>query len=215
MKKAKLFFSRLWSPLRTRFASLQKKGQVSFFDRCKALTKRPLLFCFLLPFTIMLLVYIAMGVFPFGKNSVLVLDLNGQYVYFFEALRSFIYGDSSLLYSFSRALGGEFLGIYAYYLASPLSYIVALFPKKCILEALFLMILTKLGLCGLSFGYMLKSKANTRNLTTIIFSSVYALSSYVVIMQHNTMWIDNVFMLPLIVLGVDSLISEGKYKLFV
>ncbi|MBQ1244608.1 MAG: YfhO family protein, partial [Clostridia bacterium] len=163
----------------------------------------------------MLLVYIAMGVFPFGKNSVLVLDLNGQYVYFFEALRSFIYGDSSLLYSFSRALGGEFLGIYAYYLASPLSYIVALFPKKCILEALFLMILTKLGLCGLSFGYMLKSKANTRNLTTIIFSSVYALSSYVVIMQHNTMWIDNVFMLPLIVLGVDSLISEGKYKLFV
>ncbi len=218
MKKVKYDFSRLFHSLSSFFSSLFKNEngeRRSFRDSFKALLKKPLLFCFLLPFTIMLLVYIAIGVFPFGKNSVLVLDLNGQYVYFFEALRSFIYGDSSLLYSFSRALGGEFLGIYAYYLASPLSYIVALFPKKCILEALFTMILTKLGLCGLFFGYMLKRKARTRNLTTIIFSTVYALSAFVVIMQHNTMWMDNVFMLPLIVLGVDELISRRKYKLFV
>lgn len=177
--------------------------------------KKPLLWCFMLPLLLMLFVFIAIGVYPFGNNSVLVLDLNGQYVYFFEALRSFIYGDSSLLYSFSRALGGEFLGIYAYYLASPLSYIVALFPKKHITEALLLIILLKIGLCGFNFGYMLKKKAKTGDVSTIIFSSLYALSSYVVIMQHNTMWMDNVFMLPLIVLGVDSLIKERKYKLFV
>ncbi len=181
----------------------------------KLILRRPLFWSFLLPFLLMLCVFIAIGVFPFGKNSVLVLDLNGQYVYFFEALRSFIYGEASLLYSFSRALGGEFLGIYAYYLASPLSYIVALFPKHCITEALFSIILIKIGLCGLTFGIMLQKKAKARPITTIIFSCVYALSGYVVIMQHNTMWMDNVFMLPLIVLGVDALISEGKYKLFV
>lgn len=187
----------------------------SFFKGLKAFLKRPLVWCFALPFLLMLFVFIAIGVFPFGNNSVLVLDLNGQYVYFFEALRSFIYGDSSLLYSFSRALGGEFLGIYAYYLASPFSYIVALFPKKHITEALLAIILLKIGLCGFNFGVMLKKKAKTRDVSTIIFSAVYALSSYVVIMQHNTMWIDNVFMLPLIVLGVDAVISERKYKLFV
>ena len=83
---------------------------------------------FILPVLIMALIYVAMEVWPFGKSSVLVLDLNGQYVYYFEALRDILHGEQGILYSFERALGGEFLGIFAYYLASPFSFIVALFP---------------------------------------------------------------------------------------
>ena len=74
---------------------------------------------FLFPVLIMALIYIAMEVWPFGNNSVLVLDLNGQYVYYFEALRDILRGEQGILYSFERALGGEFLGFFAYYLASP------------------------------------------------------------------------------------------------
>ena len=80
-----------------------------------------------IPAFIIYLVYVAMGLHPIGDGCVLVLDLNGQYVWFFEALRNFVRGDADLLYSFSRALGGEFLGIYAYYLASPLSFDVLIF----------------------------------------------------------------------------------------
>ena len=179
--------------------------------------KRPgsyLIFCFLLPFGLMTLIYALIGTWPFGKASVLVLDLNGQYVYFFEALRDFVWGDASLLYSFSRSLGGEFLGIYAYYLASPLSYIVALFPADAILEALFLMFVIKQGLCGLSFGYFLRKTTDLSSTTTVMFSSVYALTAYGIVMQHNTMWTDNVILLPLIALGIRLLITEGKYKLY-
>ena len=85
--------------------------------------------CFGIPVVIMYLIYLVMEIHPFGNGSVLVLDLNAQYVYFYEALRDFVWGDNSLLYSFSRQLGGEFMGLYAYYLASPFSYIVALFPE--------------------------------------------------------------------------------------
>ena len=49
--------------------------------------RKYLLICFFLPAAIMWLIYITMEVYPFGENSVLVLDLNGQYVYFFQALR--------------------------------------------------------------------------------------------------------------------------------
>src|SRR5699024_802977 len=61
---------------------------------------------FLFPVLIMALIYIAMEVWPFGNNSVLVLDLNGQYVYYFEALRDILRGEQGILYSFERALGG-------------------------------------------------------------------------------------------------------------
>ena len=122
-----------------------------------------LFFCFLLPLCLMRLIYIAVGVFPGLDGSVLVLDLNGQYVYVYEALRNFIYGDASLLYSFSRALGGEFLGIFAYYVASPFAWIVALFPKGKILEALLTIFVLKTGLCGLSFGFYLHKTSSRIN----------------------------------------------------
>lgn len=162
----------------------------------------------------MLGIYAFMQVYPFGPYTVMTLDMNGQYVYFFEALRSAVYGDGSLLYSFSRSLGGEFLGIYAYYLASPLSYLVALFPKGNITEALFLILLLKCGLSGLSFGFYLYKTTRIEKTPTVLFSAIYALSGYAVIMQHNTMWIDDLLLLPVIAVGLYSLIREGKYKLY-
>lgn len=175
-----------------------------------------LLLCALIPAVLMYLIYLARGIHPFGDESVLVLDLNAQYVYFFEALRSFVRGDASLLYSFSRALGGEFLGIYAYYLASPLSYLTCLFPQDCMLEALLFLFLLKTALCGGSFGFYMHKTASSKHnpFSTVIFATLYALSSYAVVQQHNTMWIDAMMWLPLITLGIESLILHGKYKLY-
>jgi len=184
----------------------------------KYVTNNPasyLFWAFLLPAAIMFVLYAALGTYPFGTSSVLVLDLNGQYVYFFEALRDIVYGEGSLLYSFGRALGGEFLGIYAYYLASPLSYIVCLFPKHAILEALYLMFVLKCGFCGLTFGYYIHRSGKVQGkAATVMFACMYALCGYCVVYQHNTMWIDCVILLPLVALGIELLISERKYTLF-
>ena len=176
--------------------NIEKETKRSFLKKDKLY----LLFAFLVPAAVMYLLYVAMKIFPFGDGSVLILDLNGQYVYFFEALRNFVHGDASLLYSFSRALGGEFMGIYAYYLASPLSYIVALFPQERILEALLCLFLLKTGGCGLTFGYYLhKTSKKLNKISIICFSMFYALSAYCIVQQHNTMWIacvDNTTVFP-------------------
>ena len=175
-----------------------------------------LFFCFLLPLCLMRLIYISVGVFPGLDGSVLVLDLNGQYVYFYEALRNFLHGDASLLYSFSRALGGEFLGIYAYYVASPLAWIVALFPKGRILEALLTIFLIKTGLCGLSFGFYLhKTSSRINRLSIVTVSTMYALCSYAIVQQHNSMWIDALIWLPIITYAIEELVKKGHYKLLV
>ena len=182
----------------------------------KTLDDNGYLFCsFIIPFAIMWMIFISMRVFPFGPGSVLVLDLNGQYVYFFEALRNAVFGDASLLYSWSRSLGGEFMGIYAYYLASPLSYIVCLFPKENMTEALLLIELIKAGLCGATMSYYLrKTRPEANEMFTIAISCAYALCSYAVVYGHNTMWIDALIWLPLVVLGLEMLIKEHRFVLF-
>ena len=173
-------------------------------------------YAFLLPAVIMLGIYIAMGHKPFGDLSVLTLDLNAQYVYFYEALKEFLGGDASLLYSFSRSLGGEFMGIYAYYIASPLSYIVALFPKSMMLYALLTIIIIKIGLCGLFFGFYLhKQSKNPNKFNIILFSIMYALSAYAITYQNNIMWLDGLFLLPLLTYAIERLIKERKYIFFI
>jgi len=177
---------------------------------------RFLIAAFFIPLGLMWMIYIAMEVWPFGNNSVLVLDLNGQYVYFFEELRRKLLSGGSLLYSWGRALGGEFMGIYAYYLASPFSFLVLLFPKTMITEALLAMILLKVGSSGLTMAYYLyRTRLNAPKTGIVLFSTMYALTAYAVVQAHNTMWIDNLILLPIITLGIERLISRGRYKLFI
>ena len=196
-----------------------------FFDRALFLIGAPVrfskrhprigyLYCALLPAFLLYFCYALVGVFPFGDRAVLVLDLNAQYVFFFEALRDFVWGDTSLLYSFSRSLGGEFMGMYAYYLASPLSYIVALFPRALILDALLFMFLLKCALTGYFASLYLRLSAKLSFKTTILFSTAYALCGYAMAMHHNTMWMDCLMLLPLLSLLIERLITHKRFILF-
>lgn len=108
--------------------------------------------------------YVIFRVYPFGDQSVLVLDLNGQYVYYFEALRdAFWSGDKSILYNWSRNLSGGFAGVIGYYLASPFTLIVMLLPRTMLLGSLMIMQLVKLGSAAVTFCYfMQKSKSFLR-----------------------------------------------------
>lgn len=181
--------------------------------------KRPnayLSLSFFLPAFLMMIVFATWGCLPFLNGSVLVLDLNAQYVYYFEAFRDWIYGEGSLVYSFSRSMGGEFTGMFAYYLASPLSYIVALFPKSMITEAIYSILVIKCGLSGLFAGIYLNARFRKKTGCTavLMFSVFYALSGFVMTLQSNTMWFDAYALLPLILLGLERLIDKEGYKLY-
>ena len=176
-----------------------------------------LLLAALIPAFAVYLLYLARGLYPFGDGCVLVLDLNGQYISFYEALHDILRGDADLFYSFSRNLGGEFLGIYDYYVASPFALLLGLFPERMMLEALLALFMLKAALCGFFMGlYLHKHAAGKPNqLVILLFSLMYALSSYCIVQQHNSMWIDAVLFLPLLALGIESLIRYGKFRLYV
>ncbi len=165
---------------------------------------------FAIPVIIMYVAYALFGVFPYGDQSVLVLDLNGQYVYYFEAIRDAFWGEESMVYNWSRNLSGGYMGVIAYYLASPLSFIPILLPRTMLLGSLQIMILTKIGLASVTFSYYLQKSKKMAPLQSIIFSVLYALCAYGVIQAMNPMWLDGVYLLPLIILGVEYLIDDGR-----
>ena len=193
----------------------KKKNKIPFKQYIKEKRWPTYLLAFALPMLIMFLIYGAMEVYPFGKGSVLVLDLNGQYVYFFEELRNKILNGGSLMYSWGRALGGEFMGIFAYYIASPFSFLVALFPQENITEALLVIFLLKVGSCSFTMSVYLDRFHPSSRLNTVIFSVMYALCSYAIVYMHNTMWIDEMIFLPMLVMGTEILITKRKPFMYI
>ncbi len=198
----KRWFGSSWDKLSQKFISFSKDKYYYYL-------------AFGIPVVILIITYICMEMSPFGEKSVLTLDMDGQYVYFFEQIRDVYTGKASLIYTFERSLGGEFLGCFTYYLASPLSFLVVLYPASAITEAIMLMFILKSGLAGLTFCIYL-SKTRTKNIAGFtMFSVMYALCAYAVMYQFNTMWMDALIWLPIITLGVERLVKAGRFKLFI
>ena len=175
--------------------------------------KSNLWFCipaFIIPFLLTFISYIAFDVYPFGERSVLTLDLNGQYIYYFEGLRDAFWGGGSPFYNWSRNLSGGFMGIIGYYLASPFTLIVMLLPRKMIVESVMIMQMCKVGACGATFCVYAQRSKHVAPIPSVMFSSMYAMMSYVVIQLIDPMWIDGPIFLPLIILGVEYLIDDGR-----
>lgn len=193
----------------------KQKPQITAADIIAAKTQvkyKPLYYvaAFLIPALLTLIAYAFFGIYPFNERSVLALDLNGQYIYYFEAIRDAFWGDGSVFYNWSRNLSGEFMGITGYYLASPFTLIVILMPRSMILEAMMIMQLCKVGAAGLTFCIYAQKSKNVKPMQSILFSTMYAMMSYVAIQLIDPMWIDGPVFLPLIILGVEYLIDDGR-----
>ena len=195
-------------------APAKKKRKNVFKMNGKGFESAYLVAAFIIPFMIMLAVYVCMEKHPFGNNSVLTLDMQAQYVYYFEALRRLLTEGGSWLYSWERTLGGEFMGIVAYYAASPFNLILVLFPKSMIPDAIMFIQLTKIGAMGVTFAYYLRKTRNTSDMISVTFGVMYALSAYAVVHLCNIMWLDAMVFLPLLILGVESMIRERKFILY-
>lgn len=174
---------------------------------------RVLLLSFFLPPLILEIAYICQLIYPFGKWDILIIDLWHQYAPFISELQDKIRTFSSPLYSWMGGLGVSFLPQFAYYLASPLNLLIVLFPKAYLTEAILVLTLVKVGLAGACFAYYLKGVHGDEDLSTVAFSLLYSLSGYVMAYSWNIMWMDAIFLLPLIILGLVKIV-RGESGLF-
>ncbi|MDE6004419.1 MAG: YfhO family protein [Oscillospiraceae bacterium] len=168
------------------------------------------LMAFFIPIILMYISYAIFGLYPFGEESVLALDFNAQYVYYFEALRDAFWGDGSIFYSWGRNLSGGYMGVIGYYLASPFTLIVMLLPEKMMLTSLLLMILAKIGSASTIFCLYLQKSKKLQPMPAFMFGILYSLMAYMVIQTIDPMWLDGVVFLPLVALGVEYLIDDGR-----
>ncbi|MDO5573794.1 MAG: YfhO family protein [bacterium] len=166
-----------------------------------------------LPMLLMLVVYMLLGQWPFGSKGLYAFpDSYSQYTNYYEYYRSL--PQNGILYSFSRTLGGDLVGFFTYYTLSPYNLLFLLLPQVAAGKLMTVITLLKIGSCGLTFSILLNHERKAVY-STLLFSTSYAMMSYLIIYSQNMNFMDVVILLPLVILGLRRLIRSRRAGLYI
>ena len=148
------------------------------------------------------------------NKSIIISDLRTQLYPLITNLKESLSSNTFSLYDLRYGMGDSIIGTIYYYLMS-VTNILALFIKN--LNIFFItIIIIKSALAG-SFCYIyLKYQFKKENkLYFVLFSLLYSLSSYYISYNMVTEFLDVYMLFPILLLGIDKMIKEKKYLLYI
>lgn len=163
---------------------------------------------FLAPVLILMLILNGQNMYPYKSLTLLTSDLNNQYVSFFAYFSDALKNGNDFFYTFSKAVGGDMYGLTGYYLLSPVNIILLFTDIEAMPVAIMLITFIKVGLSGL-FMFIYLSKRGGLKYRNLMFAIAYALCGYMSAFIFNLMWLDAVYLLPLVILGLER-IFDGR-----
>ena len=173
---------------------------------------RNIIASFTLTALLLLGLMIWLGFAPFGSLSFIAGDGEIQYIDLFAYLRHFFLDGASATFSFDKSLGGNMWAIMTYYLFSPLNILVIFFPQEELHSFYDVLVVLKLSLSAATMCYYLEQRFEHKldTFVTILLSVGFGLMNYNVQQMVNLMWLDPVYMLPLMLLGVHKLRTDNN-----
>ena len=199
----------------------------------------PLLAAFCIPLLITLIICVNREIYPFGDQCMLHIDMYHQYCPFFTELMEKLKTGGSPFYSWNIGLGADFVSLYAYYLASPLNWLLILWPRGYVIEFMTALSILKIALSGLTFTYYLgehfhvwqdagnavavtrtekktavRLPADVASYAAALCGAAYALCAFMAAYAWNLMWTDCMVLAPLVILGLERLIRDNRPGLY-
>ena len=133
---------------------------------------------FLLPFLIIVVALIFLGIIPFGEHS-LALGDGKVYVREFSMFTRLLHGEGNFLYSFENGLGGNEWSLLAWGGLTPVT-LLTFFATPETMPVFFTWItVTDICICGVTM-YFLLADVKGHKLSNLIFSTSYALMGFTV-----------------------------------
>lgn len=162
-------------------------------------------------------------VYPFGSRSFLYQDACDQYPGILKIFLEWLHSGNKGTFIWERGLGIDIILNGFYYCMSPFNIIAIILGPKHVELSMTLMIVLKascLAPAGLFFFRHSKirgfaAEGLSGKYTTVIsmmFGLLYALNSYVLVYNHNVLWLDGLILLPFIAIAVEQL-AEGQWQI--
>ncbi|MCR4740408.1 MAG: YfhO family protein [Lachnospiraceae bacterium] len=167
------------------------------------------LLAFLIPLVIMTGICIKYGFYPFGDKSILMADMRYQFVDYYGYLKRILFGNDDIFYTFSKTFGGDMAGLLAYYCNAPSVLLLAFVKNADLPGAILIIMILMLGFASLNFNILLNNTFGVR-WGSVIFSTAYAFTGYLMGYFNCTQYFFNIMIMPLMILGIIKTIEEKK-----
>lgn len=165
---------------------------------------------FLIPVLIMAVNYYRLGIYPTSDWTILASDAFGQLVNFYSGFNNFLHGEQSFFYTWNGSLGLNFVSLMSYYTNSLFSFLVFFFDNINMPDAMYVILLTKIGTMGLTFWIFAQQTFRLPQWLKVFLSVCYALMSFTVAYSIMLMWMDALIYLPLVLLGIQRVMDKQK-----
>lgn len=156
------------------------------------------------------------NVYPFGTRQLSLIDFDTGYIPVYYKLWDVLHLKSSPFVDWNIATGYNIFGsLISNGLISPLSWIIALFPRKTIpftisyvylLKMIFVSIMTLIAIR--------KMFPKAKEKYQVLFTLMYTFSSWTFLMSTNLLYIESFAIFPLLVYSIKELLEKGKWKLY-
>ena len=168
-------------------------------------------------FFISMIVFVVIGIWPFGDKTIVTGDLGGQYINFYSHYAQAIKNGrlDGFIYGFDKSLGGTLIGNFAYYFSSIFNIAYFFFlPDKYPMIVTSIYVL-KLMLASGTMCWFLNKKYNNLGAYSVAISLCYAYCAFSTVYYQNIMWFDALIFLPIIAYGINQIIYDRGFLVYI
>ena len=194
---------------------MSENGSVKINKTCAKDRKR-LLSLLIAPIAValtVLFVFNKYSLYPFGERTAAWCDMNQQVVPLLIQFKDILEGKSGMFLSFKNASGMNFWGVFFFFIASPFSFLVKFVEKGDMLIFANILIILKMMTCAFTSSLYLVQSREHKNLDTAgisMLSFMYAVSGYVMLFYQNVIWLDMMYLFPLLIMSLERLREKGR-----
>lgn len=151
------------------------------------------------------------GLYPFGDATSAWGDMIQQVIPLLVDFKDILAGKTGMFLNFPNAGGMNMWGVFFFFLASPFTFLVAFVEKTDILHFANILIMLKLMTCSLTASiYLRKRVPKLSGLWVVLLSVTYALSGYGMLYYQNIIWLDMMYLFPLLLLSLETMLEKKR-----
>lgn len=167
-------------------------------------------------FMIMMSVFFIYKMFPFGNKTLSWCDMNQQVIPFLMDFKDILAGKANIFLNMQNSGGMNFWGVFLFFISSPFTFLVAFVNKSEMYLFVNLLVTLKMMICALTasvfFNHQFKKLNPPQN---VAISVMYAFCGYAMFYYQNQVWLDVMYLFPILLIGLAKLIDEDKVLLYI
>lgn len=164
---------------------------------------------------VLCVVFIWFKLYPFGEKTLAWGDMKQQVIPLMLEFKDILSGKSGFMFNLQNAGGMSFWGVFFFFLSSPFTFLIAFVEKSDVYHLVNVLVMAKISLSAFTSSLFFKEEEpNLTRTMHLALSVAYSLSGYALLYYQNIVWLDILYLFPILMLGFQKIVTTRKAKLF-